>query len=90
MIEQNKSLEGEAFSQFESKQVELEELTTMFWYIYEDYFAYTNQDIYTKANYYDRLQPFLYNIHTLLYDKNKEMQEYIDKVYEERKAGKKQ
>lgn len=43
---ENETIESKAFSQFESKQVELEELTTMFWYIYEDYFAFTNQDIY--------------------------------------------
>lgn len=80
--------EKECFNEFEYKEVELENITTMLWYIIEDYYTLQKNDVYTKANNYDRLGVFLNNIHTLLLDRQTEMKEFIDKVYKERKGEK--
>ncbi len=58
----------------------------MLWYIYEDYYTLINEDIYTKANHYDRLGTYLLNMHSLLLSKPKEINEFIEAVYKERKA----
>lgn len=50
----------------------------------EDYYALQKDDLYTKANNYDRLGNFLINIHSLLSNQCEEMREFIDKVYEEK------
>lgn len=71
--------------EYESKQVELEELNTMLWYIYEDYYAVEPKDIYTKANNYDRLRVFLYNIQNQLNNIQKEMLDYTNKAFKELK-----
>lgn len=52
-------------------------------YIYEDYYSVIENDIYTKANNYDRLGTYLINLHSLLLSQQKEMNEIIEKVYEE-------
>lgn len=80
--------EKECFNEFEYKEVELENITTMLWYIIEDYYTLQKNDVYTKANNYDRLGVYLNNIHTLLLDRQTEMKEFIDKVYKERKGEK--
>lgn len=71
--------------EYESKEAELGEITTMPWYILEDYWAGQSPDLYTKANNYDRLYTYLFNVHSLLLDRVKEMKEYIDKTYEEKR-----
>lgn len=71
--------------EYEEKQVQLEELDKMLWYIYEDYYTFENQDLYTKANYYDRLRSFLYNIQNQLHNIQQEMLDYINKGFEELK-----
>lgn len=71
--------------EYESKEAELGEITTMLWYILEDYWAGQSPDLYTKANNYDRLYTYLFNVHSLLLDRLKEMQTYIDKQYELKK-----
>lgn len=79
-------LKKEAFNQLECKQCEIEDITTMLWYIYEDYYTgVKEEDIYTKANNYDRLGTYLINIHSLLYTKQEEMKSFIDSVYEQKK-----
>lgn len=60
----------------------------MLWYTYEDYYSLQKDDIYTKADNYDRLGTYLINIHSLLLSQQKEMNEFIDKVYEEKKSAK--
>lgn len=83
------NLEKESFWQFECKECELKDITTMLWYIIEDYYTGVKEDdIYTKANNYDRLGVYLNNIHTLLLGKQEEMKNFIDKAYEERKNKK--
>lgn len=69
--------------EYESKQVELEKLNEMLWYIYEDYYSSNNYDLYTKANYYDRLDSFLYNIQNQLNKIQDEMLDYVNKAFEE-------
>ena len=71
--------------EYEEKQVQLEELDKMLWYIYEDYYTFENQDLYTKANYYDRLRSFLYNIQNQLHSIQQEMLDYTNKAFEELK-----
>ena len=71
--------------EYEEKQVQLEELDKMLWYIYEDYYTFENQDLYTKANYYDRLKSFLYNIQNQLHNIQQEMLDYTNKGFEELK-----
>ena len=44
--------------EYESKQVELEKINQMLWYLYEDYYSSNKIDLYTKANNYERLEPF--------------------------------
>lgn len=44
--------------------------------------------IYIKSNNYDRLGTYLINIHSLLLSQQKEMEEIIDKTYEEIKSTK--
>lgn len=83
------NLEKESFWQLECKECELGDIVTMLWFLIEDYYVGVNQeDIYTKANNYDRLGIYLNNIHSLLFAKQKEMKEFIDKVYVERKTVK--
>lgn len=76
------------FSEFEQKECELQEITDMLWLVYEDYYGMQKNDLYTKANNYDRLERYLINIHSLLYTRHKEMEEIIKDVYVERKSKK--
>lgn len=71
--------------EYELKECELEEIKDMLWLVYEDYYSIIEDDLYAKANKYDRLERYLINIYTLLSIRNKEMKEIINKVYEERK-----
>lgn len=71
---------NEAFRKLESHEAELEQITTMFWYVIEDYYAVKEHDLYTKANNCDRLYTYLFNIHTLLLNQDKELQAFEDKV----------
>lgn len=77
-----------AVNEFECKEAELDEITTMLWYLYEDYYVCQKDDLYTKANNYDRLGTYLANIHRLLIDRTEEMKNFIDKVYEARRNQK--
>lgn len=78
------SKEKDSFWKFECMATEIEEVTDMLWYIYEDYYSYTNNDLYTKANYYDRLGTLLINIHSLLLSKQNEMKQFIEDVCKEK------
>ena len=80
--------ELDIFREYENKECEFNDITHMLWLIYEDYYSLQENDLYTKANNYDRLGIYLTNIHTLLYNLTKEMRENIDKVYEFRKNNK--
>ena len=80
------SKEEKVFDKFQEKECELEEITDMLWLVYEDYYGMKENDIYTKANNYDRLERYLINIHTLLYLRKQEMTRFIDDVYAERKG----
>lgn len=83
MIEKIKN--NEAFRKLEQSEVELDQIVTMLWYVIEDYYVPHTADIYTKANSYDRLETFLYNIHTLLLNTQKDMQDFVNKTYKEDK-----
>ena len=83
-----KRLEKDIFGKLECLSCELEEITEMLWYVYEDYYGIGNKDIYTKANFYDRIGTYLINIHSLLFLKQKEINEFIEKVYKEKKTEK--
>lgn len=65
----------------ENTEAELSEITEMLWYTYEDYYGIEEKDLYTKANYYDRLRTYIFNIHSLLYKLDKELQDNINKAY---------
>lgn len=81
--------EKDSFWQFECKECEINDITTMLWYLIEDYYTGVKQeDLYTKANNYDRLGVYLSNLHTLLFTKHKEMKKFIDDVQAERKLQK--
>lgn len=60
----------------------------MFWYVIEDYYAVKEHDLYTKANNYDRLYTYLFNIHTLLLNQDKELQDFVNNTYELDKSEK--
>lgn len=79
---------NEAFRKLESHEAELEQITTMFWYVIEDYYAVKEHDLYTKANNYDRLYTYLFNIHTLLLNQDKELQDFVNNTYELDKSEK--
>ena len=79
---------NEAFRKLESHEAELEQITTMFWYVLEDYYAVKEHDLYTKANNYDRLYTYLFNIHTLLLNQDKELQDFVNNTYELDKSEK--
>lgn len=79
------NLENESLDKLEYAQCKLDDITKMLFYIYEDYYAVQKDDLYTKANNYDRLGNFLINIHSLLFNQCEEMKEFIDKVYEEKR-----
>lgn len=83
-----KNLERESLLKLECAAADIEEITKMLWYTYEDYYSLQKDDIYTKADNYDRLGTYLINIHSLLLSQQKEMNEFIDKVYEEMKSEK--
>lgn len=80
--------EEKVFSEFQTKECEIEEIVDMLWLVYEDYYGIKEKDLYTKANNYDRLERYLINIHTLLHSKHQEMAKFLDDVYEERKGMK--
>ena len=86
---ENETKESESFSKLEYTSCRMEEITTMLWYIYEDYYSLQQNDLYAKANNYDRLGTFLINLHTLLSGTIDEVNTFIDQVYTERKAGNK-
>ncbi len=88
-ISNSKQIENDVLSEYEYTSCRLEELTTMLWYIYEDYYALQNNDLYTKSNNYDRLGTFLINIHSLLYTEQEKMKSFIDKIYHEQKKNNK-
>lgn len=68
--------------EYEYKEAELNEITTMLWFLIEDYYVGEKKyDMYTKANNYDRLQIYLNNLHRLLYNLDIEMQNFIKKEY---------
>lgn len=69
--------------EYESKQVELEKINQMLWYLYEDYYSSNKIDLYTKANNYERLEPFLYSIQNQLNKMQDEMLDFINKTFEE-------
>lgn len=71
--------------EYEGKQIALEQLNQMLWYIYEDYYSSNNYDLYTKANYYDRLGVFLYNIQNQLNNIQDEMLDYTNRAFEKLK-----
>lgn len=79
---------NEAFRKLESHEAELEQITTMFWYVIKDYYAVKEHDLYTKANNYDRLYTYLFNIHTLLLNQDKELQDFVNNTYELDKSEK--
>lgn len=79
---------NEAFRKLESHEAELEQITTMFWYVIEDYYTVKEHDLYTKANNYDRLYTYLFNIHTLLLNQDKELQDFVNNTYELDKSEK--
>lgn len=83
------SKEEKVFDEFLRKEYELEEITDMLWLVYEDYYSLQKNDLYTKANNYDRLGRYLINIYSLLSSRQQEMEKFIDDVYAERKATKK-
>ena len=66
------------FLDYDSAQCELEKITEMLWFVYEDYYAFENQDLYTKANYYDRVGTFLFNIQNLLENLSDRMKEKVE------------
>ena len=80
--------EEKVFDEFQTKECEIEEIADMLWLVYEDYYGIKKNDIYTKANNYDRLERYLINIHSLLSLRKQEMTKFIDDVYAERKATK--
>lgn len=80
------NIEEKVFDEFQQKECELEEITDMLWLVYEDYYGVKENDLYVKANNYDRLERFLINIHSLLHTRHKEMEDMIDEVYKERKG----
>ena len=80
------NVEEKVFDEFQQKECELEEITDMLWFVYEDYYGIKEKDLYTKANNYDRLERFLINIYSLLYSRKQEMTNFIDDVYAERKG----
>ena len=80
------NIEEKVFDEFQQKECELEKITDMLWLVYEDYYGVKENDLYTKANNYDRLERYLINIHSLLCSKKQEMTNFIDNVYAERKG----
>ena len=77
--------ELDIFREYENKECEFNDITHLLWLVYEDYYSLQKNDLYTKADNYDRLGIYLINIHTLLYNATKEMRKNINKVYEFRK-----
>lgn len=83
MKETRKQSKEDILYEFERKECELREITEMLWLVYEDYYALRKDDLYTKANNYDRLETYLINIHSLLYARHKEMEDFINKINRE-------
>lgn len=81
-------IENESLDKLEYAQCQLEDITKMLFYVYEDYYVAQKNDLYTKADNYNRLGNFLINIHSLLYNQCEEMKEFINKVYEEKRGSK--
>lgn len=86
--ENMESKQEKVFDEFQTKECEIEEIVDMLWLVYEDYYGIKENDIYTKANNYDRLERYLINIHSLLSLRKEEMTKFIDDVYAERRGMK--
>lgn len=86
--ENMESKEEKVFDEFQTKECEIEEIVDMLWLVYEDYYGIKENDLYTKANNYDRLERYLINIHSLLSLRKQEMTKFIDDVYAERRGMK--
>lgn len=86
--ENMESKQEKVFDEFQTKECEIEEIVDMLWLVYEDYYGIKENDIYTKANNYDRLERYLINIHSLLSLRKQEMTKFIDDVYAERRGMK--
>jgi len=80
--------EIDIFFEYENKECEIKDITHMLWLVYEDYYSLQKNDLYTKADNYDRLGIFLLNIHSLLYKTTKDMENTINRIYELKKADK--
>ena len=64
-------------SEYETKLQEFKDITHMLWLIYEDYYTMQKNNLYEKADKYDRLGIFLLNIHSLLFKTITEMEKFI-------------
>lgn len=84
---EDKTIYSEAFRKLEESEAKLNYIITMFWYVIEDYYIPRSKDTYTKANYYDRLETFLCNIHSLLLNTQEDMQNFVENTYEKAKKG---
>lgn len=83
--------EKEILSDYEYKLAQFKDITTMLWYILEDYSESSidkQNELYYKANYYDRMKNYLQNLHQLLYDRQEEMKKNIDDYYSKRRKAK--
>lgn len=83
-------MEKESFNKFECLNCELEDLKDMLWLMEEDCFVFDVRhcDEYEIRDKYITAQIMTKAISKLLYNYIKENNEFIDKVYAERKATK--
>lgn len=68
--------------EYKNKQLSVEKISTMLWYICKDYCNSDTEDVYIKANNYDRLKVYLFNLQNQLDDLQNKMRDYADKQFE--------
>ena len=76
-MKKENNMKIDLISEYETKLQEFKDITHMIWLIYEDYYSMQKNDLYEKADKYDRLGVFLLNIHTLLFKATTEMETYL-------------
>lgn len=68
--------------EYKNKQLSVEKISTMIWYICKDYCDSDTEDVYIKANNYDRLKVYLFNLQNQLNDLQEKMRNYADEQFE--------
>ena len=67
--------------ELEYLHIVVEDITEMIGSVYDDNYGFEDDDLYTQADKFRRMRPYLSSIFQLLFYENKHTKEIIDKLY---------